>query len=71
MIVAGIGSAALSYVMYKEAEKLYQNEYVRLDLPPEDIKRYREDIEAYDMQANVLIGASGIFLLGGVITFVF
>jgi len=71
MIAAGVGSAALSYVMYRQAEDLYQKEYVRQDIPPEDIKMHREQIEEYDMQANVLIGASGVFLLGGVITFVF
>jgi TolB-like protein len=79
MIAAGVASAALSVYMYLEANSIYDDKYSNEEIPfgmsvdkfKEEIGIYREQVEDYDLKAKILMGASGVCFLGGIITFVF
>jgi TolB-like protein len=73
MITAGVVSAALSAYMYMESNRIYNEKYIAIKEPDRvwEIEAARQKIEDLDLKTNILLGASGVCFLGGVITFVF
>lgn len=73
LLTAGVASIGLAYFIYEQGDKIYRQSYKRQDdnITSQEIAKYRTDVEEHDRNVIIFMGASGAFLLGGVITFVF
>jgi TolB-like protein len=73
LLAAGVVAGACAYLAYAKGERMYINEYTDAanggDTAKE--KKYWDSIQSYDKTANILLGVSGAFFLGGAVTFAF
>ena len=70
LITAGAASSLASYIMYRTGNQIYKEKYQPATTTADE-EKYWEQVSGYDRKANILLGVSGAFLLGGIITFAF
>jgi TolB-like protein len=70
LLSAGAISGLIAYYSYRRADGIYVNKYQKTTVPAEAVQ-YREEVKDIGRRANILIGLSGVFFIGGVITFAF